>query len=97
MNLSEYVKMYFCKESNKFFRASNYLTWKKRTYLNLIENEVMNNVKGSITKPREEYDQALSKYMKGEVRAKRILIEFIKDPLIYMYLNLQLQNKYITN
>jgi len=51
--------------------------------LNLIENEViMEHVKGSITKPRKEDSQALAKCMEGEVRAQRILIESIKDPLI---------------
>ena len=54
MSTSEYVKMSFCKESNKFVGASNYLAWKKMTYLNLIENGVMDHVKGSITKPGEE-------------------------------------------
>ena len=42
----------------------------------------MEHVKGSFTKPRKEDAQALAKYMKGEVRAQRILIESIKDPLI---------------
>ncbi len=42
----------------------------------------MEHVKGSITKPRKEDAQALAKYMKGEVKAQRILIESIKDPLI---------------
>jgi len=37
--------------------------------LNLIENEVMEHVKGSITKPAKEDAQTLAKYMKGEVRA----------------------------
>ena len=42
----------------------------------------MDHVKGSITKPREEYGQDIVKYMKGEILAQRILIESIKDPLI---------------
>jgi len=71
MNLS---KMSFCKERNKLVRASNYLAWKKRTYLNLIENEVMEHVKGSITKPRKEDTQGFVKYMKGEIIDQRILI-----------------------
>ena len=74
--------MSFCKESNKLVGASNYLALKKMTNLNLIENEVMEHVKGSITKPGKEYAQAPAKYMKREVRAQRILIESIKDPLI---------------
>ena len=82
MSTSEFVKMYFFKESNKLVGASNYLAWKKRIDRNLIENEVMEHVKDSITKARKEDAQDLSKYMKGEVRAQRILIDSIKDPLI---------------
>jgi len=42
----------------------------------------MDHVKGSITKPTKEDVQTLAKFMKGQVRAQRILIESIKDPLI---------------
>ena len=42
----------------------------------------MKHVKGAINKPTKEDAQALARYMKGEVRAQRILIESIKDPLI---------------
>jgi len=80
--MSEFVKRFFCKEINKSIGASNNLAWKKRIDLNLIENEFTNHVKGSITKPAKEYAQALAKLMKGEVRAQRILIESINDPLI---------------
>ena len=55
---------------------------RKRTYLILIENEVVGHVKGSITKPPNKEARALAKYMKGEIRGQRILIESIKDPLI---------------
>ena len=82
MTSSESIKMSFCKESNKLVGVSNFLAWKKMIDLNLIENEVMEHVKGSITKPPKEDSQALARYMKGEVRAQRILIESIKDLLI---------------
>jgi len=72
----------FCKESNKRVGSSNFLEWKKRIDLILIENEVFGHVKGSISKPSQEEAQALSKYMKGEIRAQRILIKSIKDSLI---------------
>jgi len=62
--------------------TSNYLAWKKRIDLILMENEVIEYVEGSITKPSQEQSQALSKYIKGEIRAQRILIESIKDSLI---------------
>ena len=80
--MSKSVKMSFCKESNKLVGASNYLAWKKMTDLHQLENEVMEHIKGYITKPAKGDAQALAKYMKGEVRAQRILIESIKDSLI---------------
>lgn len=72
----------FCKESNNLVGSSNFLPWMKRTYLILIENEVVGHVKGSITKPLKEEAQALAKYMNGEIRVQKILLESIKDSLI---------------
>lgn len=66
---------------NKLVGASNYIAWNKHIDMNLIDNEVMEHTKGSINKPKKEYAQAITKYMKGEVRAQRILIESIKDTL----------------
>ena len=76
---------------------SNFLAWKKRTDLILIENEVVEHVKESITKPPKEEAQPLAKYMKGEVRAQRILIESIKDPLIPYVSKWRQQKKYMTS
>lgn len=70
------------KESNKLVGSLNFFAWNRRIYLILIENEVIEYVKGSITKPSQEQAQALSKHMKGEIRVQRILIESIKDSLI---------------
>jgi len=61
--------MYFSKESNKLVGDSNFLAWKKITDLNLIENEVMHHIKGSITHPTKEDTQEHARFMKGEVRA----------------------------
>lgn len=72
----------FCMESNKLVGSSNFLAWKKRENLILIENEVVEYVKGLINKPPKEEAQALAKYMKGEIRAQRILIDSIKGTLI---------------
>ena len=87
--------MSFCKERNKSVGASNFLAWKKMTNLNLIENQVMEHDKGSITKPSKEYAQALARYMKGEVRTQRILIKSM-IPSFLMYLNLKHQKIYMT-
>ena len=52
------------------------------TDLNLIENEVMDYIKASATRHSKEDTQEHAKYMKGDIRAQRILIESIKDSLI---------------
>lgn len=79
MNL---LKCLFARKATSWLGASNFLAWKKRIDLNLTENEVMEHVKGPITKPPKEDAQALARYMKGEVRAQKILIESIKYSLI---------------
>jgi len=84
MTISDNNKMYFCKESNELVGTANFLAWKKRTDLNLIENEVMDPIKGSITQPPKEYTQAHARFMKGEVRAQRILIESIDSLIPYI-------------
>lgn len=43
----------FCKENNKLVGTSNYLAWKNKIDLILMENEVIEYVKGSITKPSQ--------------------------------------------
>ena len=82
MSSSESLKIVFFKERNKLVCISKFLSWKKITDINLIENEVMDHIKGSTTLPSKEDTQAHAKYKKGEVRAQRILIESIKDSLI---------------
>lgn len=82
MTVCDNNKISFSKESNKLVGAPNSIAWKKRTDLNLIENEVMDHIKGSITQPPKEDNQAYARFMKGEVRDQRILIESIKDFLI---------------
>ena len=81
--------MTYCIESNKLVGSSNFSAWKKRTNLNLIENEVMGYIEGSTIQPSKEDIQAYTKYMKGDIRARRILIESIKDSLIPYVSNLE--------
>ena len=40
------------------------------------------HIKGLVSKPSKEDTQAHAKYMKGDLRAQRILIESINDSLI---------------
>ena len=46
------------------------------------KDEVMDYIEGSTIQPPKEDAPANAKYMKGEIRAQRILIESIKDSLI---------------
>lgn len=69
MTSFESVKIPFCKEGNRLVGVSNFLAWKKRKYLNLIENKVMDYIKGSTTRPSKEDTQAHVKYIKGDIRA----------------------------
>ena len=82
MSPSENKSMSFYKESNKLVGNNNFLVWKKRIDILLKENELLEYVKGNITAPAKEQNQALAKYNKNETRAQRILIEPIKDSLI---------------
>ena len=74
--------MTYCKESNKPFGSSNFSAWKKRIDLSLIEDKFMEYIEGSTIQPPKEDAPAHVNYMKGEIRAQRILIESIKDSLI---------------
>lgn len=50
----------FCKESKKFVGSTNFLAWKKRINLVLIENEFMEYVLGKFAKPDKEKTQELA-------------------------------------
>jgi len=57
--------MYLCKESNQLVGAANFLAWKKRKDINIIENEFMVQIKVSITHAPKENTQAHARFMKG--------------------------------
>jgi hypothetical protein len=56
----------------------NFIYWKHRVLLILENNYLLDHVKKLLPKPKE--DKAKSKFKKNEVKAKRILIDSIKDP-----------------
>jgi hypothetical protein len=60
--------------------ATNFRSWKTRILLVLEENELQNHVKEVIPEPEGAEEKA--KYKKNEAKAKRILIDSIKDHLI---------------
>ena len=49
----------YCKESNIVLGLSNFLAWKKRIDLILIENEVVGHVKGLIVESLKKEAQAI--------------------------------------
>jgi len=65
---------------DKLDSASNFRSWKTMILFILEENDILNHVKGEISK--QEGDEEKSKYKKNEVKAKRILIDYVKDHLI---------------
>lgn len=79
----------FYKERNKIIGASNYLAWKKRIDLILIEQDIMGYVTREVTEPEKDKTQELEKYKKGEVRAQRIIMESIKDSLALFVANMK--------
>lgn len=93
MTESSIKRTSFYKESNKLVGSSNLLAWKKTTDFILIENEVIGHVKGLIIKTPQEEDKAMSKFMKGEIRAQIILIESFKDSLTTYVANLENSKK----
>jgi hypothetical protein len=60
--------------------VDNFISWKHRILLILEENELLDHVKQVLLEPEEE--DAKTKYKKNEIKAKRILIDSIKDHLI---------------
>ena len=67
MTLFKYVMMNYCKENNTLVGSSNFSAWKKRTDLNLIEEEVMDFIDGSTIQTPKEDALDHTKYMKGEI------------------------------
>lgn len=60
--------------------ATNFKSWKNGILFILEENEIHNHVKNVITEPEGEEEK--SKYMNNEGKAKKILIDSVKDHLI---------------
>ena len=65
---------------DKLEGANNFRSWRTRILFVLEENEIQNHVKTEITEP--EGEEKKTKYRKNEGKAKRILIDLVKDHLI---------------
>jgi hypothetical protein len=60
--------------------ADNFRSQKHRVLLILEENDLLDHVMKDLPEPEDE--EAKAKFKKNEVKAKRILTDSIKDPLI---------------
>ena len=60
--------------------ASNFRSWRTRILFVQEENDIQNHVRFEITEPKGEVEKV--KYRKNEGKAKRILIDYVKDHLI---------------
>lgn len=91
---SSYMSQYtskmdsFFKDSDKIVRLTKFLAWKKLIFLTLAENEFMWHSEGTITHLEKEKTQESVKYMKGEIKSQRILIESIKGHIITFVIDL---------
>jgi hypothetical protein len=68
------------KLDEKLEGVDNFRAWKYRVMLILEENDLEDFVKEEVPKPNE--DEAKEKYKKNLVKAKRIIVDSIKDHLI---------------
>ena len=60
--------------------ATNFKSWKNRILFILDENEIQNYIKQNVSKPESAEEKA--RHKKSEAKAKRILIDSVKDHLI---------------
>jgi hypothetical protein len=60
--------------------ATNFRSWKTRILFILDENEIQNYVREVVSEP--ESDEEKARHKKNEAKAKRILIDSVKDHLI---------------
>ena len=68
------------KLDEKLEGADNFRAWKDRVMLILEENDLEGFIEEDILEPEE--DEAKAKHKKSLVKAKRIIANSIKDPLI---------------
>jgi hypothetical protein len=65
---------------DKLEGVENFHAWKYRIRLILEDNELSKFIKENVPEPEEEATK--EKYKKDMIRAKRIIVDFIKDHLI---------------
>jgi len=72
----------YFKDNEKLADSSGFATSKTRIYVTLDEYGVLEDVEGKISSPPENAPQAAkSKYKKGDIKAKKIIIDSLRDHL----------------
>lgn len=73
----------YFKDNEKLADSSGFATWKTMTNVALDEYDVLEYVEGKISPPPENAPQAAkSKYKKGEIKAKKFIIDSLRDHLL---------------
>ena len=63
--------------------ASNYGSWKTRVLIALEEYDVVEFAVNDIPKPAEEEHERLASWRNHDVKARKILIDFVKSHLLF--------------
>ena len=80
----------FFKSEDKLKDKSDYHAWNISLDLTLEENDAMDYVKGRVLEPPSNASTAAqTKYKKGEVKAKKIIVDSIHKPLVAYSSNLE--------
>jgi len=70
------------KNGDKLKDKSNYHAWKMTLDLTLEEHDAMDYVQGKVVEPPLNATAAKTMYKKGEVKAKKIIIDSIQKHLV---------------
>ena len=68
------------KVENHLDGATNFISWKPRVLLILEEHDLLKFVNEKVSKP--EVEEAKSQWRKGDAKARRILVDLVKDHLV---------------
>lgn len=70
----------YTKTKNKFEGVTNFRVWKKRIDLILLENDILDHLKGKVIEPQDNEGKA--RYKKKEITTTRIIVKYIIYHLI---------------
>lgn len=76
---------YYFKDNEMLADSFGFAAWKTRINVSLDEYDVLKYVEGKISPPPEDTPKATkSKYKKDEIKAKKIIIDSLRDLLVYI-------------